>query len=341
VRGAGAGVPKSLDRARALVEPVLRAAAATLSPGLRRIAEYHFGWRDESGQPFAASGGKMLRPTLAILAAEAVGGPAECAVAGAAALQIVHDFTLLHDDVMDEDATRRHRPTAWTVFGVGNAICAGDALVLLAHRLLLEDPGPHRVAALRCLLEATETVIAGQTLDLAYEGDTSISVDDYLRMAGQKTSALLGGSAAIGAILAGADAGRIAALRDFGVSLGNAFQGVDDWLGIWGASERTGKPVASDLRRRKASLPIVLAMRSGTDAGDDLAAWMRRTEPVDDRAVARAMEWLAAVGVEPQLRARVQRELDHAREALACVDPPAGVRAELLELARFVGEREF
>jgi hypothetical protein len=157
------------------VTPVLAAASATLSPELRHIVEYHWGWVDAAGQPLRGAAGKMLRPTLAMLSAEAVGAPATRAGAAAAAVEIIHDFTLLHDDVMDGDRERRHRPTAWTVFGVGPAICGGDALVLLAQRLLLADEGDARADAALALNEAAAEVIAGQVLDLSFEGRLDVA----------------------------------------------------------------------------------------------------------------------------------------------------------------------
>ena len=117
--------PKCLERARLAVTPVLAAASAGLEPELRRVVEYHWGWIDPQGAPTGDRPGKALRPTLALLSAEAVGANADVALAGAAAVELVHDFTLLHDDVMDDDRERRGRPSAWTVFGLGPAICAG------------------------------------------------------------------------------------------------------------------------------------------------------------------------------------------------------------------------
>ena len=124
-------LPKSFERARLAVTPVLSAASGGLENELRRVVEYHWGWVDPNGLPTGDRPGKALRPTLALLSAEAVGAEAEIALAGAAAVELVHDFTLLHDDVMDDDRERRGRPAAWTCFGVGAAICAGDALMLL------------------------------------------------------------------------------------------------------------------------------------------------------------------------------------------------------------------
>jgi geranylgeranyl diphosphate synthase type I len=335
-----ATAPKSLGRTRDAVAPVLAAASRTLAPELRRVVEYHFGWLDAEGRPTARSGGKALRPTLALLSAEATGSAADVALAGAAAVELVHDFTLLHDDVMDRDTERRHRPTAWSVFGDGPAICGGDALLLLAHRVLLADESPHRIEALDALVAATDAVIAGQAVDLAFEGRTDVSVDDYLRMSAGKTGALLGCAASIGAVLAGAPAPQVAALREFGAALGLAFQAVDDWLGVWGTAERTGKPVASDLRRRKCALPVVAALEHGGPYADELREFLREPDEPDAAAVERAFVCLEATGAGDAARAVARREYVRARRALDSVPLEASAHAELHELAGFVVERD-
>jgi geranylgeranyl diphosphate synthase type I len=334
--------PKSLARARELVTPVLAAASATLSPELRHIVEYHWGWVDAAGQPQRGAAGKMLRPTLAMLSAEAVGAPAERASAAAAAVEIIHDFTLLHDDVMDGDRERRHRPTAWTVFGVGPAICGGDALVLLAQRLLLEDAGDARAAAALALNEAAAEVIAGQVLDLSFEGRFDVSLERYLEMAGQKTGALLACAASIGALAAGGPEAAVRDLHAYGAALGLAFQAVDDWLGIWGRPERTGKPVASDLRQRKSSLPIVFALNESDDAARALRALLEDPAALgDETSLAEGVALLDACGAEQRTRDEAARQIAAARRALARAPIAAAARDELSELTRFVVEREF
>jgi geranylgeranyl diphosphate synthase type I len=332
--------PKSLARARELVTPVLAAAAATLSPELRRIVEYHWGWLDADGRPAAGAAGKMLRPTLVLLSAEAAGAPAERAGAAGAAVEILHDFTLLHDDVMDGDRERRHRPTAWTVFGVGPAICAGDALVLLAQRLLLEDAAETRVAASLALNEAAALVIAGQALDLSFETRQDVTLDEYLAMSAGKTGALIACAASLGAIAAGAPERAVRELHAFGLALGLAFQAVDDWLGIWGRPERTGKPVASDLRQRKASLPIVFARAAEGAAARELRALLDAPS-LDAASLARGVELLGACGAERRTREEAARQVDAARRALARAPIAESARDELEELTRFVVEREF
>jgi geranylgeranyl diphosphate synthase type I len=337
---AATSAPKCLGRARELVTPSLAAAAQTLIPELRRPVEYHWGWIDETGARISGRGGKLLRPALALLSAEAVGKPVSDAIGAATALELVHDFTLLHDDVMDQDRERRGRPTAWTVFGVGVALCAGDALAALAQRVLLADPSPARALAAGSLGQATETVIAGQVLDLSFEGRWDVAVDEYLRMASMKTGALLGCAASLGALIAEGPEESVAALAEFGRSLGLAFQALDDWLGIWGDPKRTGKPVGSDLRQRKASLPILLGAASPSAAGHALRELIAGREPLAERDISRGIDCLTQTGAEAETRALSERELSRALARLgeAALEPAA--REALRELAHFVVERD-
>lgn len=189
-----------LAQARAQVDPELRRAVETLPTSLRRIARYHFGWEQADGTTAAGHAGKAIRPAFVLAAVRALGGAPELAVRAAAAVELVHNFTLLHDDVMDRDTTRRHRPTAWTVFGDAGAILAGDALRALAQRLLAEDPHPAaRPAAARiaaCVMELCE----GQVTDVALERrePDQVTLDECLVMAEAKTGALLGCACAVG-----------------------------------------------------------------------------------------------------------------------------------------------
>src|SRR3954454_11092568 len=185
-----------LDRARASVDPELRAAIDSLPGSMRRIALYHFGWEHADGTPAADNAGKAIRPALVLAAADALGGPGAraTAVRAAAAVELVHNFTLLHDDVMDRDTSRRHRPTAWTMFGDADAILAGDALQALALRLLAEDPHPASGPAAARLADCVVELCAGQHTDTAMEkrGPDEVSLDEVLVMAEAKTGALLG-----------------------------------------------------------------------------------------------------------------------------------------------------
>ncbi|HLI15227.1 MAG TPA: polyprenyl synthetase family protein [Acidimicrobiales bacterium] len=336
-----ASVPEVLARARGLVGPALRRAVATLSPELRPLAEYHLGWRDASGDAVESDGGKGIRPALAVLSAEAVGAPGEVGVPGAVAVELVHNFSLIHDDVIDEDAERRHRPTVWALFGVGQAVIVGDALIALAQQVVL---GPDAAAgagrAARCLADATAAMIAGQALDMAFETVPAIDVAGCLAMEAGKTGALLGCAASLGAILAGAPAETVSALDRYGVELGLAFQAVDDLLGIWGDPAVTGKPAWSDLRQRKKTLPVVAALAAGGARAEELAALLA-SEHLEEAQVARAAQLVEACGGRSAATAEARRRLDAALGALGEVALVERTRAELTELARFVVEREF
>src|SRR3979490_2757304 len=145
----------------------MAAAGDRVSPDLRRVASYHLGWTDPEGGPAQGGGGKGVRPALALLSAEAAWGQSDLAIPGAVAIELIHNFSLIHDDVIDEDRTRHHRPTVWALFGVGQAVRGGGALQTLAHQVLRE--APRGVAAGRCLADATAAMIAGQADDIAFE----------------------------------------------------------------------------------------------------------------------------------------------------------------------------
>jgi geranylgeranyl diphosphate synthase, type I len=335
-------MPAGVETARDLVGPALEAAIARLSPDIRPVAGYHLGLCDAAGEPTGApAGGKALRPALTLLSARAAGAPAERAVPAAVAVELVHNFSLLHDDIMDGDIERRHRPTAWTVFGVGPAILAGDALQSLANDLLLEGPAPQSVWAARCLAAAVQRLISGQGADLAFERRDRVTVDECLDMAADKTAALMACACSIGAIYVGAPASTAMSLTAFGAYIGLAFQLTDDLLGIWGAPEVTGKPVRSDLRSRKKSLPVVAALASESDAGRELAALLAEPEPLGEDELCHAADLVAAAGGKKWVEAEADSALS---SALGCLDEaelPDDVRAEFAAIAEFVTARQW
>ncbi|MEU9762152.1 family 2 encapsulin nanocompartment cargo protein polyprenyl transferase [Streptomyces sp. NPDC047987] len=329
-----------LERTRSLVDPPLRAAVDSLPGSIRRVAMYHFGWQRADGTPVAAGAGKAIRPALVLAAARALGGDPRRAVRAAVAVELVHNFTLLHDDVIDEDRTRRHRPTAWTVFGIPAAIIAGDAMLALAQRLLAEDEGPVGVRASARLSACVVELCAGQQADCSFEdcGPDEVSLDECLTMATAKTGALLGCACALGALYAGAGERVVGAMDGFGRETGLAFQMIDDLIGIWGDPERTGKPVGADLAAHKKSLPVVAALTSGTPAAAELASLYRgsmSTTAEVDRAAdaierAGGRDWAQACAAD-----RMARAVHHLSRAVP--DPDRG--GDLLTLAEFVTRR--
>ncbi|WP_405140891.1 family 2 encapsulin nanocompartment cargo protein polyprenyl transferase [Sphaerisporangium sp. NBC_01403] len=262
------------------------------------------------------------------------------AMSAAVAVELVHNFSLLHDDVMDGDVTRRHRPTAWSVFGVSAAILAGDALLTLAFDVLGADGHPAAPDGARVLGAAVLDLVEGQSADTAFEARAEVSLPECVSMAEGKTGALLGGACALGALFGGGTPEQIEHLRGFGDRLGLAFQLVDDLLGIWGDPAVTGKPVYSDLRNRKKSLPVVAALASGTPAGDELAALYRRDQELTGPDLVHAAELIEAAGGRAWSQSRADDLLVEALGHLTSADPVPRAATELTTLAHLVTHRD-
>ncbi|HEY6665201.1 MAG TPA: polyprenyl synthetase family protein [Propionibacteriaceae bacterium] len=315
-----------------LIQPSLRSALDRLDPGVRHLCGYHLGFWDEQGEPDRPRG-KGVRGVLALLSAQAAGSPVEVGLPAAAAVELVHNFSLLHDDLMDGDRTRRHRPTVWAVFGSGQAILAGDALLGLADEVLAEAPSANRSWAIRCLAASTRRLIAGQLADLAFETRRDVTLSECLQMAADKTAALLSCAASIGAVLANTPADLTLRLAQFGEHLGVAYQLIDDILGIWGSPEATGKPVLSDLRAKKKSLPVVAALTSSTAAGERLAALYLTDAQLTDAQLAEAADLVQQAGGRAWAENTADAELATALELIRSDEIPFDVAEELRRLA--------
>ncbi len=342
------GVPDVLARSRQACAPAMEEAIERLAPHVRRLATYHLGWTDAEGRPIGAPGGKGIRPALTVLSAEAAWAPADVGIPGGVAVELVHNYSLIHDDIIDEDTERHHRPTVWSVYGVGPAIIVGDALENLAHQVLLEASPDTGAAASGALAGATAEMITGQADDIAFEKRRDVGVDECMAMSAAKTGALLGAASSIGAILAGAPPATVGALRDFGRHLGLAFQAVDDLLGIWGDPARTGKPAGNDLRQRKKSMPVVSAVAAGGEEADELRTLLlgdpddpvEHLPPLDHDQVKRAAYLVEACGGKEWTSVRAKAHLDTALGALERVRLSALPHRELADLAVYVVERE-
>lgn len=333
-------VPVAFSQARDLMMPSMREAVDRLSPNIRRVVAYHLGWIDADGKDVIEPGGKAVRPALAYACAEAVGAAPETATPGAVAVELVHNFSLLHDDVMDRDTERRHRPTAWTLLGEGEAILAGDALLALAQERLIDPPTPERLRAAAALSEATADMITGQAQDLSFERRDDVGFEECVAMLANKTAALLACSCKLGAILGGGSMESVEALGSFGRSLGIAFQAVDDILGIWGRPEVTGKPAHSDLRQRKKSLPVVAALGAGGSAAEDIRRMLTSEGELDEEALARAAKLVEDNGGRSRAQEVASEALGHALASLDAL-PPERSRDSLLAISNFITTREF
>lgn len=263
------------------------------------------------------------------------------------AIELVHNFSLLHDDIMDGDHTRRGRPTAWSVFGSAQAILVGDALLALAPQVLLQatergSAPEDTLRAVQQLTSSTCALIDGQCQDLAFEKTEGITVEECLVMEGGKTGALLACACRIGAVLAGADDRVSHALYRYGYHLGLAFQAVDDLLGIWGDPQITGKARWGDLRRRKNSLPVCAALAEGGTASRRLSDLLTdpNTSDDDEHQLAQRAALIEAAGGRAFAEAEARRQHATAVAALSEVHIPGEVEEQLTMLATFIVKRE-
>ncbi len=308
-----------------LIEQELRACIPSLADegdAFAGMMHYHMGWSDEHFQPTVARTGKRLRPLLTLLSCQAAGGSPQKALPAAAAVEIIHNFSLIHDDIEDRSATRRGRRTVWSLWGEAQAINTGDAMFVLAHLALQRLPiygVPEHcvVSALRALDEACLALCYGQHLDLTFETMPEVSTDAYMTMITGKTAALLGCAMELGALVALNDLSTAKRYRSVGEMLGLAFQIQDDILGVWGEPEITGKPVADDLRSRKKTLPVIYVLSRENDARAMRLRHIYSQDTLSEADIAETIAILDEAGAKQQAEQLASHYLN---EALAGID---------------------
>ena len=345
----GPRLPGMFTRYRSAIAAELeRAVPATSGADLYLLLNYHLGWVDRYGHPApsASSQGKALRPTLCMFACEALNPQHARAMPAAAALELIHNFSLLHDDIQDQDLERRHQPTAWSLWGIPKALVAGDAMQstgdLAMLRVAEEGVCPETAIKVSATLTGSYLeMIEGQCLDLEFEGRTDIATDEYLHMISCKTGALIRCGLEAGALLAEGDDSEVRAFARFGEGLGRAFQIRDDYLGIWGDEATLGKATGNDIRRRKKSYPVVFALeKAGGAALEDLQRIYSQTELEEDD-VQRVLAILDEVGARDSAQSLTESAANRALDALRPVALPEWARTEAEELVDFLARREY
>lgn len=251
------------------IDKALKLTLQTRTSPIVKLLQYHMGWVDKYGVSVNNPTGKAIRPSLCLFTCQAVGGKPDKALMVAVALEFIHNFSLIHDDIQDEDTDRHHRPTLWFEWGKSKALLAGNVMRVLGEQAILPSKAPKiapkdRLACISVLTESYLEMIEGQYLDLSYEERQDVTPEEYLEMVSKKTGALMGASMHLGAILGTQDTSKINALRHAGQELGMAFQCRDDLLGIWGETAKTGKAVGADIIRKKKSLPIIYAFQKAS-----------------------------------------------------------------------------
>jgi geranylgeranyl diphosphate synthase, type I len=301
--------------------------------------QYHLGWVDAEFQPTMANPGKLLRPTLLLLAYEMAGAWGltdtttaqistdylQRALPAAVSVELTHNFTLIHDDIEDHDTERRHRPTLWSIWGIPQAINTGDGMFALARLVLwdLLDRGVDGTLAARlaAVLDRHIAAIAeGQYLDMGFETQNDVTTALYIDMISRKTAALMACSAQMGAMLGTTDQETISRFHDFGNAIGVAFQIRDDILGVWASVEKLGKTSAGDIYRRKKSLPILHALEHADpqDAQTLKQIYEQSNEPTTEQ-VESVIEIMARTNTRTYCTTFLQEQCQVARDSLANV----------------------
>src|SRR6266550_329166 len=331
-------VGRALEAHIAAVDEEIRALLTGADPSLQPfygMMLYHLGLEAERGPS-----GKRLRPVLCTLIYEALTGDARAALPAAAAIELLHNFTLIHDDIEDQDPARHHRPTVWSVWGVPQAINAGDGMFAasrLAVQRLRGFPAERVLEFAKLVDEACVRVCEGQFLDISFETRTDVTTERYRAMAAKKTGALFAAAAQGAALLATDDAKVREALARFGDAFGQAFQAHDDVLGIWASTERTGKVEMNDLTKRKKTLPVVVGFeRAQGKTRERLAALFAPPAPLSSESVEQIREILDELGVRALIDAEIDSQRGRALHALSGIAPIVAAREPLEMLEQLV-----
>ena len=345
----GTKLPEMFSKYKSSVEHELhRVVPDSKNSETYRLVRYHLGWIDQQGNALDTfvTQGKALRPTLCLFACDALADDYSRALPAAVALELIHNFSLIHDDIQDQDVERRHQPTVWHLWGIPKALWSGNAMQCTGDLSLLgvstQDVAPQTVLKVsEILTESYTEMIQGQVLDLQFESRTDITADEYLFMISCKTGALIRAGLEIGALLGTDDPETINAFAKFGEYLGRAFQIRDDYLGIWGDQATLGKATGNDIRRRKKSYPVVFALERSS--GHSLADLLRiyDQEELEETDVQRVLAVLDEVGSRENAQHLTEVAAAQALDALKPVTLPNWARKEAEELVDFLARREY
>ena len=306
------------------------------------------GWQEIDGTDSSAIGGKRMRPTLAMLAAEAVGGDLERATPIAVALEYVHNFSLIHDDLEDMDRMRHHRPTVWAVWGKSAAIISGNAMLKIADLAVwkLRSVGVEDSIALEAEAELTQQylkMMEGQYLDISFETEESVSVPQYLDMIERKTGALIEASVYLGGLVgpsSGPNRQKAVALKAIGHELGRIFQIRDDVLGIWGGKE-TGKPVGADIKRKKKALPAIHALNMSRGASASRIKDIFRTQDdLKEKDIHEVLEIMESLETQNYCQSMAAERWMDCKQMIKSLNLSGQTAKEFTELGEFLLIRE-
>ena len=337
-------LPDALARHTDAVERELRSIVPDDGSPLYNALRYHMGWCDQSGKAVNGTAGKRFRPVLCLMACASVGGEPDSAMPAAVALELVHNFSLIHDDIQDRDTERHHMPTVWAVWGESQALSAGNAMYTLASGALLklaeQAVSPDRIAqASASLTRSSLEMMEGQYLDLEFEKRTEVNTDDYLDMIARKTGALIACTMEMGVLIGSGDTATASVFARTGRHLGHLFQVRDDILGVWGEEAATGKPTGSDIRRKKKTYLVVQAMQQATGAAAITLKRIYAKQNPSDQDIRQVMDVMESTCARQEAEALAARLADRALEAIQPAELSPRSMRDFEELVSFLLNR--
>ncbi len=310
------------------------------------MMQYHLGWLDENFKPTIHYGGKRFRPTLCLLVYNALSGVYDKALPAAAAVELIHNFSLIHDDIEDRDATRRHKPTIWKLWGEAQGINTGDGMHVLANlaaiRLRERDVNDTRIVdVLTILNETVMRLCEGQFQDMSFEESMDVTTDMYLNMVTGKTAALIQASTEIGALLATEDEKIIEHFKNFGKTIGIGFQIRDDIIGVWEKSESTGKPKASDIMNKKKNLPVIHALENSSKEHRETMQEIYAKEKLTNEDIETVLNILHETGSYEYSQNVAKKYEDEALKELSKINISNKAMEKIRELSMFLVRRNY
>ena len=337
--------PESFTSYRDAMRVELKKVIDSCPSALGNILRYHMGWQDEQGHSCNRESGKFIRSTLCLLSCQAVGGDTSQVMPAAAAVELIHNFSLIHDDIEDASDERHHRPTVWRLWGQSQAINAGDAMFTLAYLALLrlKEKGiaDDKIAnSIKMLSLACLELCEGQYLDVEYENRLDITIDDYLDMAAKKTAALFAVSTSLGAYLGSDNSRLVGFFHIFGQELGIAYQICDDVLGIWGVEKSVGKS-AGDISERKKTLPVVYGLQNSKGEVRKRLGELYSQKSIESEDIKEVTKILDHLGARDYARNIAEQHYYKALVHLEATRLDTSRQAPLKETACFLLKRDF
>lgn len=337
---------KSQNTLKKIIEAELKTIVVNRQLNLYEMLRYHLGFQNTSEESCDKSHGKLIRPILCLLCCQATMGDLSKVIPAAVSLELIHNFSLIHDDIQDDSHKRRQRPTVWKLWGKEQAINAGDAMFAMSYLELLKLQDNNIsdsiiVRSMRLLSEACLNLCEGQYLDMLYECTCNITTENYLTMIMKKTAALIATSTALGASFGTDNDEIINNFYMFGRDLGMAFQITDDVLGIWGTEAKTGKPEKIDILKKKKTFPVVYSLNNGSVQDNRELKHYYSNNKTEEHVVIRIAEILNSLGAQAYSQKKAQQYYKLALSRLETIDIEQSRRTPIINMVNLLMGRDY